>query len=146
MKKIILPILLLISFYSFAFDYHGIKSGMSKEEVDSLTEGRSGWKDIDTGKVFFPKMGINPPNLFVVDFSYTTDNKLWRIALNFRERSLADAVAQQKALREIYGEFTKTSYNYYSNATMNVLQVLLIDDELFEQDADRIYKETIDLY
>ena len=91
-------------------------------------------------------MGINPPNLFVVDFSYTTDNKLWRIALNFRERSLADAVAQQKALREIYGEFTKTSYNYYSNATMNVLQVLLIDDELFEQDADRIYKETIDLY
>jgi hypothetical protein len=146
MKKIILPILLLTSFYSFAFDYHGIKSGMSKEEVNALTGGKSAWGDVGEGKVFNTTMGINPPNLFTVDFSYTTDDKLWRITLNFRERSFSAAVAQQKALREIYGEFTKTSINYYSSYTMNVLQVLLIDDELFKQDADKIFKETIDLY
>lgn len=146
MKKIILPILLLTSFHSLAFDYHGIKSGMSKEEVDALTGGKSGWQDVGEGEVFNTTMGINPPNLFTVNFSYTTDDKLWRITLNFAESSFGAAVAQQKALREIYGEFTKTSINYYSSYTMNVLQVLLIDDELFEQDADKIFKETIDLY
>ena len=146
MKKIILPILLLTSFYSFAFDYHGIKSGMSPEEVKSLTGGKSGWGDVGEDKIFNTTMGINPPDLFTVDFSYTADKKLWRITLNFKERSFASGVAQKKALRELYGEFTKTSINYYSSYTMPVLAVMFIDDELFEQDSDKIYKETIDLY
>jgi len=146
MKKIIIPILLLASFYSFAFDYHGIKSGMMKVEVDSLTGGESGFTKVGKGKVFNTTMGINPPNLFTVDFSYTADDKLWRIALNFKKASFAAQVAQQKALREIYGGFTETNYNYYSSSSMNVFQVLLIDDELFKQDADKIFKKTIDLY
>ena len=37
MKKIIVPILLLMSFNSFSFEYKGVKSGMTLEEVKAAT-------------------------------------------------------------------------------------------------------------
>mgnify|MGYP001397894431 CR=1 FL=1 len=154
MKKIILPILLLTSFYSFAFDYHGIKSGMSGDEVKALTgcEYTSSCSSDEVGedKIFNKSLGINPPNLRSAAFAYTTDGKLWRITLNFRESSFARGVAQKKALELLYTNVTKTTERIGGSSqyafNVDILVAMLIDDKLFEQDADKVYKETIDLY
>jgi len=153
MKKIILPILLLTSFYSFAFDYHGIKSGMSKEEVQALTGCQSylncSYEDIGEDKIFNTTLGINPPSLWDVSFAFTSDDELWRITLNFREESFARGVAQQKALDELYSSVTKKSKKMGSGSysfNLDLLVAMLIDDNLFKKEADKIYKETIDLY
>jgi len=146
MHKIFLLTLLTLSFNTFAFEWHGIKSGMSKEEVDAITGGKSGWQDVGEGEIFNTTMGINPPNLFTVDFSYTSDDKLWRISLNFEKQSGARSIAQTRALNELYGSYIERSVNYYSSYSMPCLVVMFIDDELFEQDAEKFYKEQIDLY
>jgi carotenoid cleavage dioxygenase-like enzyme len=154
MKKILLPILLLASFYSFGFDYHGIKSGMSGDEVKALTgcEYKSSCSDDEVGedKIFNKSLGINPPNLWSAAFAYTTDGKLWRITLNFREASFARGVAQQKALDQLYSSVTKTTERIGGSSqyafNVDILAAMLIDESLFKQDADKIFKETIDLY
>ena len=84
--------------------------------------------------------------MFTVDFSYTSDDKLWRIALNFKKQSGARSIAQTRALNELYGSYIERSVNYYSSYSMPCLVVMLIDDKLFEQDAEKFYKEQIDLY
>jgi len=153
MKKIIVPILLLTSFYSFAFDYHGIKSGMGAEEVKALTgcqySSSCSYEEVGADKIFNTTLGINPPSLWSVSFAYTSDDKLWRISLNFREASFARGVAQQKALNKLYSSVSKTTEKVGSGSysfNIDILAAMLIDDNLFKKDSDKIYKETIDLY
>lgn len=154
MKKIILPILLLTSFYSFAFDYHGIKSEMSKEEVKALTGCQSfsscTYEEVGSDKIFNTTLGINPPSLWNVSFAFTSDDELWRITLNFREASFARGVAQRKALDELYSSVTKTTERVGGSSqyafNVDILAAMLIDDNLFKKEADKIYNETIDLY
>ena len=153
MKKIIVPILLLISINSFAFDYHGIKSGMSEEEVQALTGCAKSTsctnKEVGTDKVFNTTLGINPPNLRSVSFKFTSDDELWRITLNFYELSFAGGVAQKRALDELYSSVTKTSERVGSGSysyNVDILAAMLIDDKLFNKSVDKIYEKTIDLY
>ena len=151
MKKIIVPILLLTSFYSFAFDYHGIKSGMSREEVKALTgceySSSCSFREVGADRIFNTTLGINPPSLWSVSFAYTSDDKLWRITLKFREASFARGVAQRKALEELYSSVSKkTERAGTSSLNVDLLVAMLIDDNLFKKDSDKIYKETIDLY
>ena len=106
MKKLVFLFLFFVPLSSYGFDYHGIKSGMSSEEVKNLTgceyNSSCSWEEVGEDNIFNTTMGINPPDLFSVDFSYTSDSKLWRIQLSFRERSGASGVAQIRALSELY--------------------------------------------
>jgi len=143
--------MLLTSFNTYAFEYHGIKSGTSSEEVKNLTGCERNYycslEEVGEGKVFNSSLGINPPDLWSVSFSYTSEAKLWRIALSFREQSGAAGVAQVRALTELYkdSELQNTSETIYST-TIETVIALIIDSGLFEADAEKIYNEKISKY
>ena len=152
MKKLLLSLLLLMSFNSFGFDYHGIKSGMSKDEVKALTKCKEATEcDSDDAvgddKVFLPNLNI--PSLWSVQFSYTSDDKLWRISLYFIEQSGASGVAQKRALDELY-ECCQNQSERVGGSTygfnLDLIVAQLIDEQLFMQDVDKIYNEQIGLY
>lgn len=151
MKKALMVMMILASCNIYAFDYHGIKSGMSKAEVNSLTLCSESyactWEEVGVGKVFNSSLGINPPSLWSVSFSYTSEGALWRIALSFREGTGANGVAQLRALTELYpdAELQSGSEKLYS-LTIDTITALIIDNELFSSDAEKIYKEQISKY
>ena len=151
MKKILMMFMILASFEVFAFDYHGIKSGMSKEEVTSLTGCNKfytcSWEEVGADKVFNSSLGINPPSLWSVNFSYTSEGALWRIALNFREDAGAAGVAQVRALTELYpdAEPQSSSETIYSTR-FDLITALIIDSGLFSSDVEKIYKDNISKY
>jgi hypothetical protein len=146
MKKTLTLILLLTSFNSFAFDYHGIQSGMTKDEVKALLEcadnecvvgDEDSPADNPALDLFFEE--TKPANLKKLEFAYTQDEKLWRIRLHFQQYKFGIAMPAgfKLALEEKYpdasideevdrsGYFPKT--NYYA---------FLIDSELFLEDVN----------
>ena len=150
MKYAIFIIGLLTSFSALSessFEYHGIKSGMSREAVNGLvgcTE-RCYALDYEEVEAF---LGERPPRLWGMGFSYTSDNKLWKIQLNFLEvGSGPAAVAQRRALTELYPDAeldTLTEKLSYGNTDYIVAQ--LIDSALFDADAETIYQSEISKY
>jgi len=146
MKRLIFLFLFFISFSSFAFEYHGIKSGMSKGEVRSFTE-------CETFEYCYPKETKSffnyyelslPPSLFNMRFSYTSDNKLWSISLTFEEVNGTRGAAQLRALTELYPDAELIKGRISS--TRSSLIVLLIDSDMFNKDVEKIYQKTIDKY
>jgi hypothetical protein len=151
MKYAIFIIGLLTSFSALSdssFEYHGIKSGMSKEAVNELV----GWcktcssLDYKGVEAFLGEEG--PPRLWQISFRYTSDDKLWKIQLNFLEMGSGPAaVAQRRALNELYPDAeldTFTERGSYSNTDYIVAQ--LIDSALFDADAEKIYQSEISKY
>ena len=143
MKKLTFIFLFFISFSSFAFDYHGIKSGMHWDEVKALvkcggeysTDCRPGYYEHSD---FFGGSKNSPPGLESISFRYTTDEKLWGITLVFGKYLGASGAAQLKALTELYKNSLSIEGDYFA--------VLLIDNDLFEEEVEKIYNETIDKY
>ena len=146
MKSLTFLFLFFISFSAFAFDYHGIKSGMSKTEVKKLTKCKEFetclWQETER----FFKLGEDnhPPSLWDMQFSYTSDNRLWRILLRFEEDSGTRGAAQLRALKELYPDAEFLEGRIGSRASS--LIVLLIDSDIFNKDVEKIYQETIDKY
>jgi len=144
--KIVLGVVLLgTSLLSQAFEYHGIKSGMSTSEVDSLTGCTEYCSSIDysTVREFFGGVESTPPSLSTMSFSYTSDSKLWRIQLSFWERDGTRGVAQSMILRELYpdAELQKSS-KQTSYGSTDYINAMLLDTALFNQDVQKIYNET----
>tara|TARA_B100000963_G_scaffold360948_1_gene394012 strand:+ start:1156 stop:1596 length:441 start_codon:yes stop_codon:yes gene_type:complete len=129
-----------------AFEYHGLKSGMSKEEVQSILKceysSSCSFGDDDDPEdnialdAFFGE--IKPYQLKKISFAYTNDNKLWRIILKFEKPMFGIALPAgfKTALEEKYpdasleeetdrsGYFTRTFYSAF-----------LIDTDLFARDV-----------
>ena len=87
-----------------------------------------------------------------MQFSYTSDNRLWRISLRFDELSGTAGAAQLKALGELYPdvELQNTTQRIGGSSPyafdLDLLVVLLIDYDIFNKDVEKIYQETIDKY
>jgi hypothetical protein len=149
MKKIILPILLLVSFNSFAFEWHGFKSGMTVDEVKELTSAKYASScDWQCKKAYFEKRGTDsPPSLWDMSFNFTSEAKLWRIQMNYIEAGGAHAVAQTRILQELFPdvELQKRSESTSYSSTDYVV-AMLIDNDLFVEDVERIYNNTKDKY
>ena len=140
--------LLSASLQAFAFDYHGIKSGMAANEVNSQIGCTEYCSSIDYRQIetFFGEEN-RPPALWTMSFSYTSDDKLWRIQLSFIERSGTGGVAQQRILAELYPDADlqkSSSSNEYG--TTNFINALLVDNTLFKRDVEKIYNETKSKY
>jgi hypothetical protein len=151
MKYAIFIIGLLTSFSALSessFEYHGIKSGMSREAVNGLVGCTERCYSLDYKGVeaFLGEEG--PPRLWQIGFRYTSDNKLWKLQLNFLEVSSGPAaVAQRRALTELYPDVeldTLTESGSYGNTDYIVAQ--LIDRALFDADAETIYQSEISKY
>ena len=149
MKKIILPILLLVSFNSFAFEWHGFKSGMTSDEVKELTSAKYASScDWQCRKAYFEKRGTDaPPGLWQMSFSFTSESKLWRIQMNYLESGGPSGVAQTRILQELFPdvELQKQSESTSYGSTDYVV-AMLVDNDLFEEDIERIYNNTKDKY
>ena len=145
MKRLTFLFLFFISFSTFAFDYHGIKSGMKVQQVKSFVKCEKfdtcSWQET---KKFFGGSNKLPPSLFDMNFSYTSDRKLWRILLRFEEDSGTRGAAQLRALTELYPDAEFQEGRIGSRASS--LIVLLIDSDIFNKDVEKIYQETIDKY
>ena len=150
MKKIILPILLLVSFNSFAFEWHGFKSGMTQDEVKELTSTEYASScDWQCRKAYFEKRGVDsPPGLWQMGFSYTSESKLWRIQMDYFESSGPRGVAQTRILQELFpdAELQNRSESSSYGSINNFVTAMLIDKDLFEEDIERIYNNTKDKY
>ena len=142
MKKLTFIFLFFISFSAFAFDYHGIKSGMHWDEVKALTKcGGDYSNDCKTYSYvvdFFGGIGNEPPHLVKIFFDHTSDERLWKITLVFEKSGGTKAAAHLIALRELYKDSVSIEGEY--------IYVSLIDNDLFEEDVNEIYLETIDKY
>ncbi len=146
MKRIFITILLSIfSTSAYSFDYHGIESGMTKDEVQAILKceysSACTFGDDDDAKdnavldKFFGEK--KPTNLKKIEFEYTRNQVLWRIRLKFETFGFGIAMpaAFKMALQEKYtdasvdeeidrsGYFPKTVYYAF-----------LIDSELFASD------------
>lgn len=150
MKYAIFVIGLLISISALSdssFEYHGIKSGMSSEAVNGLVGCTESCYALDYKEVE-AFLGERPPRLWGMGFSYTSDDKLWKIQLNFLDAgSGPQAVAQRRALNELYPDAeldTFTERGSYGNTDYIVAQ--LIDSALFDADAEAIYQSNISKY
>ena len=150
MKQLItLFLIFFTTSLSAAFEYHGFKSGMSKEEVDEILGQDSSSCDYTCRKDYFAKLGrSDPPALWKFSFKFTSDNKLWRIQLDFLDLgSGPSSVAQTRALEKLYPDAElqrRTEKGQYID--YDYVTALLIDSRLFEADVKKIYNERIDKY
>ncbi len=149
MKRFLaIPVFLFISIQAQAFEYHGISSGMTSEEVQSLIPCGGSCDlllddaDKAAGHKFFGGEDKVPPALAGMSFDYTSEGGLWRISLKFLERSGAQGVVQTRILTELYpdAELQKKSEKFYSSY-FDYVYALLIDSDLFAADVQKIYEE-----
>jgi len=132
-----------------AFNYHGIKSGMSQAEVDALTGCTKYCSSIDytEARAFLGGEGNHPPDIFGMGFKYTSDDKLWKIQLQFMERDGPQGVAQLRAVTELYTDAEPQSGSSSMGSTQfDTLDALMFDTGLFDADAEKIYQESITKY
>ena len=149
MKKIILPILLLVSFNSFAFEWHGFKSGMTADEVKELTFAEYASScDWQCRQAYFKKRGTaSPPRLWQMGFSFTSESKLWRIQMDYLESSGTYGVAQTKSLKELFPDVELQNRSESTTyGSRDYVVAMLVDSDLFEEDIERIYNNNKDKY
>lgn len=155
MKKLILGVLLgLLSVSVSAFDYHGIKSGMTKEEVQTLlkcnytSSCELGDDDDPEDKLVLDAFfgDIKPTGLEKIEFEYTKDQQLWRIILKFEKPmyGIARGVGFKTALAEKYPDLPLDEETdrtgYFPRA---IYSAYLIDEQLFEDDVKHYHNEYI---
>ncbi|WP_416676982.1 hypothetical protein [Candidatus Pseudothioglobus sp. Uisw_016] len=148
MKKLLLILFISLGIVGSAnaegFDYHGIKSGMSREKVKTILnceyfpgcEARDVWD-------YFGGMKKAPPKLQGIRFRFTSDNKLYGIRLEFSNTSSyalsPSTTAHLRAIKELYK-------NSITVEPQCCTLVDLIDSDLYEKEAEKIYNETIHRY
>tara|TARA_B100001093_G_scaffold6443_1_gene6495 strand:- start:1501 stop:1950 length:450 start_codon:yes stop_codon:yes gene_type:complete len=149
MNKIILPTLLLVSLNSFAFEWHGFKSGMTEDEVQKLTSAKyASACDWQCRKAYFEKRGTaSPPRLWQMGFSFTSESKLWRIQMDYLEGSGTYGEAQTKILEELFPDVELQNRSESgSYGSTDYVVAMLVDRDLFEEDIERIYNNSKDKY
>lgn len=147
MKRVFITILLgLFSISAYSFDYHGIKSGMTKDEVQAIlkceysscTFGDD--DDPEDNAVLDKFFGeTKPANLKRIEFAYTHDHKLWRIRLKFETYKIGIAlpVGFKMALEEKYTDASVDEETDRSGfLPKSIYYAFLIDSELFAADVE----------
>ena len=133
MKKILLGIiainLTIISIDTNAFEFKGIKSGMTKEEVESASGIVGGVAPSESErKAWLPE--LSKIAIDTIDFAYNHENKLWRIVINFKRNLNPDpeqTAGYQKALKSFCDA---VDFN-----APNILRCLMIDGALFDESS-----------
>jgi hypothetical protein len=103
MKKYLLILLVIAINPAFAFDYHGIKSVMTKEKVSSvLAEIGVKTKEVS----FISDVKLNGVEIvpYIMTFEYDYQNKLYKIEMTYMGHHLegVNTVAFHQALTEKY--------------------------------------------
>lgn len=143
MKKMVL-FLCLFTFLPvqvFAFDFYGIKSGMTKEDVSSLfrTDDLTSLEGDDLEK--YPKLANT--EYWDISFSFTSDNKLWKIIARVRQGySTLRKIAKKEALISKYKaeNIKKTSEEVVNGVTYYYYNVILIDQKLVDIEIEKFKK------
>ena len=147
MNKIVIALFLIFftTSLSAAFEYHGFKSGMPKEKADEMLGQSSYSCNILCVQDYFSKLGREkPPALAQLSFESTSDEKLWRIQLDFIDQGTGPyAIAQTRALKNLYPD---AELQRRKESSFKYVTALLIDSRLAEADAKKIYNERIDKY
>ena len=148
MKTIVLLISLIFSLNSFAFEWHGFKSGMTTDEVKELTGAKYAsscdWQCTDA---YFKKGETQPPRLWQMGFTFTSESKLWRIQMDYMKSSGSRGVAQTRILTELFPEVelqNRTETRQYGSTDYVI--AMLVDNDLFAEDIERVYNNTKDKY
>ena len=142
MKKytLVLGLLLLVSFNALAFEFRGVKSGMTKAEVSEVIGVEIHPDDSyhtlsdEEAKIWLPK--IYP---YEVNFRFTNDDKLWRIIISDARGSVTSSVGKKKALSKVCDSVdestTQIGVGTYSY-NVDSYDCFLIDSKLFNQDVN----------
>jgi len=149
MKKNILVfnLLLLFSFSAYAFEFKGVQSGMSPEEVSAVIGVEvleSTTIDVEKAKIWLPK--IKP---FKAGFRFTNDNKLWRIVITDSQGSFARGAGRKNILEKICSEVDEGTHKVGSgnySYDFDTYECFFIDTALFKQDIKFYETKTLELW
>ena len=142
MKKyiLVLGLLLLFSFNALAFEYRGVKSGMTKAEVSEVI-GVELNPDNSYHTLSDEEVKIWLPNIYLyeVKFRFTQDDKLWRIIISTSRGSVTSSPGKKKALSKVCDSVdestTQIGVGTYSY-NVDSYDCFLIDSKLFNQDVN----------
>ena len=150
MKKILFLFLLLPSFSVFSWEYHGLKSGMTKEEMMQIPgmANKKGTKISFDQTKFFSEG--KPPGFYRIFFDYTSEGELWRLDIYFREESgVIEKAVQKRILTELSDadlDSESVRNEYATGGYIKYLVIKKIDSDLFKEDVERRYQKNIKLY
>ena len=80
-------------------------------------------------------------------FTFTSESKLWRIQMDYMKSSGSRGVAQTRILTELFPEVelqNRTETRQYSSTDYVI--AMLVDNDLFAEDIERVYNNTKDKY
>jgi len=147
MKKAVLAFVfaILTSANAQAFEFHGIKSGMSKEAVSaaltSLGVAQDKYNQVDllTGDIESLKGVKHSP--IMLSFTYNDKDQLYKMQVNYRgDLSTPRGLGLKLALEDRYkAEVKETAIKFYS-ISIESLVILLVDEKILNSTIAR-YKE-----
>jgi len=150
MNKYLMTLCLAILFTNSlsAFEFKGVKSGMSMEEVSEVvgTEVTYSGKTLsdDQAKVWLPK--IMP---YEVEFLFNKDDKLWRLTIVDQRGGVTSSVGRKNALQKVCDSVDEDrlqqgsgSYKYW----VNTYKCFFIDSRLFTEDVKHYEKLTLEAW
>jgi len=138
MKKYIYVLALLFSIPAYAFDYHGIKSGMSKSEVSAVlsklgtTQDEYNQVDLLMGDVKKLKGVKYSP--IMISFTYNYDGKLYKMQLNYyQDQSGPKGIGLKAALESKFKAVVREGRVKLYTSSIDTTVALLIDDEIVKK-------------
>lgn len=148
MKKIIIFLTLTFAFNTHAFDYYGIKSGMSKEEVEvklkSFGVSQDSYNQVDmiTGDVKSLKgIELSP---IMISFTYNFEDKLYKLQVNYRGTlSNPNGVALKSALQEKFKITPIESEVKVYSISIETLALMFLDDEIVSSTVSKLKQENL---
>lgn len=150
MKKYLMTLCLTILFTNSlsAFEFKGVKSGMSLEEVTEVvgTEISYSGKTLDDEEASAWLPLIKP---YEVEFLFNKDKKLWRLTIVDHQGSVTSSVGRKNALKKVCDtvdedrlQLGSGSYKYW----VNTYKCFFIDSKLFDEDVKHYEKLTLEAW
>lgn len=146
MKKNILSVcfVLILSSQAFSFDFHGIKSGMTSDDVAALFNSHDkNFKSV-YGDNLKKYNKLANSEYWEIYFSYTKDKKLWKITARILlgGYSTLDKIALKQALNEKYkGNTIQEDSETSSYGRSYYYSLILIDENLSDSEINKLKNE-----
>ena len=136
----LLLVSVLFSSQAFAFDFHGIKSGMKPNQVAKLFNSNESEFDHVYGDELKKYTKLADSKYWDIYFSYTDKNELWKITANIMiGRNVLEDIALKQALETKYKNHTiEKSSESGSYGTSYYYNLILIDKKLSDASIRRI--------
>ena len=143
MKIFILTLFILVPVSVQAFDFHGIKSGMSNKQVSTeltkfgISQDKNNQVDLITGDTKNMKGVKHSP--IMIYFTYNDKDQLYKMQINYHgDFSTPSGLGLKLALEQLYKTDVKeTEIKFYDTIRVESLAIILINKSIVESTINR---------